>query len=407
MPDARCPYRQGMPCLNPCLKPCLNPLFILLIMKNFTLFLFYFCCFSNFLNAQKANKRFTVVIDAGHGGKDSGALGKKTKEKDITLKISLLLGEYIQEYLPEVKVVYTRKTDIFLELYERAEIANNAKADVFLSIHCNSLLKPTEKILGSETFVMGLHTAEENLEVAKRENSVILLENNYQRHYNGYDPNSPEAHIMLSMYQNAYLKQSLLLAENIENQLTSRSKRPSRGVKQAGFMVLRATAMPSALVETGFLSHSQDEIYIASEQGQAYIAAALYRALRDYINNVHTPRAAEAVFATAENPYPKAPANLNPKAPTPNKPAPEVLAERPKSAKTFRIQLASSPTPLDIKNNRLKVVPKLYEEQHAGRHKYTTEEVETQAAAQELLKHWKAQGFTDAFVVQYLNGKRI
>ncbi|MCH2044779.1 MAG: N-acetylmuramoyl-L-alanine amidase, partial [Saprospiraceae bacterium] len=197
-----------------------------------------------------------VIIDAGHGGKDSGSLGSKCQEKDIALKIALKLGEYISTYLPDVEVVYTRKTDKFIPLHERAEIANDSDADVFISVHCNSLPKAKKYINGTETYVMGLHRAEENLAVAKRENEVILLENDYQQRYEGYDPSSPEAHIIFSMYQNAYLGQSILLAEKVESQFKNRAKRSSRGVKQAGFVVLRATAMPSILVETGFLSNS-------------------------------------------------------------------------------------------------------------------------------------------------------
>lgn len=333
----------------------------------------------------------TVVIDAGHGGKDSGSLGKKTKEKDVSLKIALLLGEYIDTYLPNIKVVYTRQSDKFLELHERAQLANDYKADVFISIHCNSLLKRNEKISGSETYVMGLHTAEENLEVAKRENAVILLEDNYQRHYEGYDPNSPEAHIMLSMYQNAHLKQSLSLAEKIENQFTARATRPSRGVKQAGFMVLRATAMPSVLVETGFLSNTKDEQYLASHKGQVYIASAIYRAFRQYVEELEQGK------ITYTKPAPLVHST----------PAPDPKPTLPNGTIVYKVQLASSPTPLDTQTGKLKGIANLTTEQHDKRYKYVVGAVSTFAQAVQLQNQWRAKGFKDAFIVSYKGAQRI
>ncbi|MBL4650903.1 MAG: N-acetylmuramoyl-L-alanine amidase, partial [Aureispira sp.] len=202
---------------------------------------------------------FTIVIDAGHGGKDSGALGSIVKEKDIALKLALRLGQYIQEYMPSVQVLYTRTTDRFIPLHERIALANNNQADLFFSIHCNSTLTRSNTVSGTETYVMGLHGVAENLNVAKRENKAVLLEKDYVQNYGGYNPYSSEGHIMLSMYQNAYLSQSLLLAEKVEKQFMHTAKRKSRGVKQAGFLVLRTATMPSVLVETGFLSNSIEE----------------------------------------------------------------------------------------------------------------------------------------------------
>lgn len=225
---------------------------------------------------------FTIVIDAGHGGKDSGALGSIVKEKDIALKLALRLGQYIQEYIPSVRVLYTRTTDRFIPLHERIAMANNNHADLFFSIHCNSMETRSNAVSGTETYVMGLHQATENLNVAKRENKAVLLEKDYVQNYGGYNPYSSEGHIMLSMYQNAYLSQSLLLAEKVEKQFMHTAKRKSRGVKQAGFLVLRAATMPSVLVETGFLSNSIEEDYLNSEKGQVYTASAMYRAVKEY-----------------------------------------------------------------------------------------------------------------------------
>jgi N-acetylmuramoyl-L-alanine amidase len=221
-----------------------------------------------------------VVIDAGHGGKDSGTQGVISKEKDVALEIASELGEIIEEHLDDVEVLYTRNNDNFVELDNRARLANKNGADLFISIHCNSI--SNKKIHGTETWVMGLHTSERNLEVAKRENSVVLLEENYEERYEGFDPNSPESHILFSLYQSAYLENSLNLAGKIEQQFKNRVGRHSRGVKQAGFIVLYKTAMPSVLVEVGFLSNPQEEKDLNDDLQQTYIASGIFRAFRDY-----------------------------------------------------------------------------------------------------------------------------
>ena len=227
---------------------------------------------------------WVVVIDAGHGGRDPGALGKRSKEKNITLAIALKTGNYIEELLDDVKVIYTRKKDEFVELYKRAEIANKAKADLFISIHCNGY--NDIRINGSETFVMGLHKDQGNLEVAMKENSVITLEEDYTTRYQGYDPNSSESYIIFSLMQNIYLEQSLNFANYIQEQFRNRVGRIDRGVKQAGLIVLWQTTMPSVLVETGFITNSQEERFLMSEQGQDYIASAIFRAFRDYKSSI-------------------------------------------------------------------------------------------------------------------------
>ena len=237
------------------------------------------------LNSRKFKVR-TIVIDAGHGGKDPGTMGSRTRESRIALAIALKVGGYLEENLKDVKVVYTRKTDVFVELIERASLANRHNADLFLSIHCNS--NNSKHIHGSETYIMGLHTTDGNLDVAKRENSVILQEDNYLEKYDGFDPSSPIAHIVFANFQNAHMTNSLRLAESIESQFSDRAGRHSRGVKQAGFVVLWRTTMPSALVETGFLSNKADENYLATEQGQVLTASAIYRAVKDYKSTVET-----------------------------------------------------------------------------------------------------------------------
>ena len=244
------------------------------------------------------NKIRTVVIDPGHGGKDPGTLGKKTKEKEIVLGIALKLGKYIQENQKDVKVIYTRKTDVFVPLHERAEIANKNNADIFISIHANA--DPKWRAEGTETYAMGLHKSEDNLEIAKLENSVILLEEDYTTNYENFDPNSAESYISISLLQNIHLEQSLEFASYIQNQFRERAKRKDRGVKQAGFLVLWQTTMPSVLVETGFLSSSEEEKFLASDMGQDYIASAIYRAFRDYKNDVEK----NSVFYAVKNSEP-------------------------------------------------------------------------------------------------------
>jgi N-acetylmuramoyl-L-alanine amidase len=225
----------------------------------------------------------TVVIDAGHGGHDHGCSGSKSKEKTIALSIALKLGAMIEKNYPDVKVVYTRKTDVFIELHERANIANKANADLFICIHCNA--NPSTSPYGTETYVMGLHKTDANLGVAKRENDVILLEDNYKQHYDGFDPNDPASHIMFSLFQHAYMDQSIFFASECEKEFKA-EKRHSRGVKQAGFLVLWKTSMPSVLIETGFLTNTKDENFLASAEGQGIMAECIYRAFNTYKNKM-------------------------------------------------------------------------------------------------------------------------
>jgi len=234
----------------------------------------------------KNSKHFVVVIDAGHGGKDPGNSGKVAKEKNIALKISLKLGAFIEKNMPDVKVVYTRKDDRYIGLDERADIANKAKADLFICIHANS--HTTSKPYGTETFVMGHHKDDGNLEVAKRENSVILMDENYEERYEGFDPKSPESYILFTLIQNAYQESSLKFAQKVEDQFKSKAGRLSRGVKQAGFVVLWKTTMPSVLVEAGFLSNSAEEKFLNTDEGQELIASGIYRAFKDYKSEVES-----------------------------------------------------------------------------------------------------------------------
>jgi N-acetylmuramoyl-L-alanine amidase len=227
-----------------------------------------------------------VVIDAGHGGHDNGTHGRLLKEKDLALSIALKVGNYIEKNIPGVKVIYTRKDDRYLALDERADIANKNKADLFICIHANA--NPNTKAYGTETFVMGLHKDEGNLAIAQRENSVILMDENYEERYEGFNPNSPESYILFALTQSAYQESSLKFAQKVENQFKDRVGRLSRGVKQAGFVVLWRTAMPSVLIETGFLTNSTEEKFLAGEEGQDLIASGIYRAFKEYKNEVES-----------------------------------------------------------------------------------------------------------------------
>jgi N-acetylmuramoyl-L-alanine amidase len=332
----------------------------------------------------------TIVIDAGHGGKDGGCRGAlaKVKEKNVTLKIALKLGSYIEKAYPDLKVIYTRKTDKFLPLYERAHIANKHKADLFISIHCNAVPQLTARgkaVNGTETYVMGLHTAEENLNVAKRENEVILLEDDYKKNYDGFDPNSAEGHIMLSMVQDAHLSQSINLASKIDNQFRYKAKRNSRGVKQAGFVVLRQTTMPSVLIEAGFLTNRYEEKFLNTAYGQNVIASAIFRAFKEYRTEM-TPVEASANMA-------KGTVDLN--------------YMKPIKGVVYKVQLASAVKPFDTKSGKWVYVDKIEIAKDGKIYKYLSGNYYSYASCLKVQKDLKTKGFKDAFIVAYKDGKKI
>lgn len=238
-----------------------------------------FCLCSYHSVNKKSIKVRKIVIDAGHGGKDIGCHGKKHKEAHIALAVALALGGKISEKMPDVKVLYTRDKDEFIELHDRAGLANKNNADFFISIHCNSA---SSHISGSETYTMGLHKTESNMEVAKRENDVILKEDNYKDNYSGFDPNSPMAYIMLQNFQNAHLSQSIKFASFVEDEFKEGMGRTSRGVKQAGFLVLWKTAMPSALIEIGYLTNEEEEKFLKDPINQDEVANAIFKAFKKY-----------------------------------------------------------------------------------------------------------------------------
>ncbi|MGW8122939.1 N-acetylmuramoyl-L-alanine amidase family protein [Roseivirga echinicomitans] len=240
--------------------------------------------------SQNANPKFKVVIDPGHGGKDPGTRGKNLLEKDVVLAVSMKVGKYLNELLSDVEVVYTRTTDVYHDLKVRATAANEADADLFVSIHANAMPAGNEGVFGTETYVMGVKNTGRNFEVAKRENSVIFLEEDYKEKYQGFDPNSQDVNIAFSIMQEAYQENSILLAQNIEDQFSKRAGRKSRGVKQSSLWVLWNTSMPSVLIELGYLTNPKEERELGSAEVQDYLASAIFRGIRDYIEYLKSTR---------------------------------------------------------------------------------------------------------------------
>ncbi len=338
------------------------------------------------------SKPRVVVIDAGHGGQDSGAVGLNSKEKNIVLSIALKVGAYIEQNLPNVKVIYTRKTDVFIPLIERAEIANKNNADLFVSIHANS--NTNTKAYGTDTYVMGLHKTQSNLEVAQKENSVIVLEDNYKSSYQGFDPNSAESYIIFSLMQNTFLDQSLNLAANIQDQFREQAQRKDRGVKQAGFLVLWTTTMPSVLIETGFISNPEEEQFLNSPQGQDYIAASIYRAIKTYFGDFDENTTAVTPTATGKD--------TNKTTPRPPVVSPAFNA----NGISFKIQVTSSSKSLGTQNPLFKTYEPVYEYTENGTFKYTVGQFATLNEAKIYQEKVKTD-FPGAFVVAFKNDVKI
>jgi len=330
-------------------------------------------------------------------------VGKKYKESQIALAIALKLGILIRENFPDVEVVYTRRNDTFVELYNRAKIANTAKADLFISIHCNA--SKTTTASGTETWVMGLHKSQANLEVARLENATILMEDDYENQYDGFDPNSPEANIIFSLFQNIFLDQSLQLAANVQNQFEKRLGRVNRGVKQAGFLVLYKTTMPGILIESGFISNAEEETYLGSENGQTLIASALYRAFRDYKNTIEGSTA-----GTIDNPV--LVPEIKDTVTTVNRP-PDPHYATPKDTNAaadeicFRVQFATSSAKKPVNSPEFKNLQEVRYYLQGGIYKYTCGNLNTLEDAVKLQHEVQQQGYKDAFVVAFHNEQRI
>lgn len=354
------------------------------------LFLFIIC-FDLTTSAQNIK---CVVIDAGHGGKDPGAVGKNSKEKDIVLALALQLGNQIESYYNnEVKVIYTRTTDEFIELYQRAKIANNAKADLFISIHCNS--SKSNEPSGSETFVMGLHKSQANLEVAKKENSSILYEDDYQKRYDGYDPNSPEATIIFTLYQNIFLTQSLFFATKIQQGFVKNFKSLDRGVKQAGFLVLYNVTMPGVLVEAGFLSNVKEEELLNSEKGRHIISYSIFEAFKAY---------KESKEGLSEN---KSNIRLDSLFVDDDKNSLQKDTLKYIDRPIFRVQFMTSPKDKSLKSKEFTDIENVWKYNDGNTYKYTAGIYTTFQEANKKQEEMKKKGYKDAFVVVFSKDKRI
>jgi N-acetylmuramoyl-L-alanine amidase len=367
-----------------------------LVCKIYFLFFFVNIGLAQDQNAQNDYKIRTVVIDPGHGGKDSGALGKISKEKDIVLSIGLKLGNYIKENLPDVKVVFTRTTDEFIPLYQRAEIANKASADLYISIHANSNPKPEPN--GAYTLVLGLHRADENFEVAKRENSVILLEDDYSARYENFDPNSPESYIIFSLLQNVYFDESINFAGMVQTQFRDRAKRIDRGVKQQGLLVLAQTSMPGVLIETGFISNPEEEKYLNSEDGQDYLASSVFRAFRDYKNEIESKTGPHNI-------------RVQPLTQTKNMTSKEAIPKKdslPISTNQiyFKVQITSGTNSIPLNSDIFKDLTNLEVFKLNDTYKYAAGSKTTYDAVVEYSK-WVKTRYPDAFIIAVRNGQII
>jgi len=333
----------------------------------------------------------TVVIDAGHGGKDPGAVGKKGMEKDIALSIALKVGAYIEENIPDVKVIYTRKTDVYVELWKRAEIANHAEADLFISIHVNAIGKPN--IHGTLTLVLGQHRADENFEVAVRENSVILLEEDYETIYEGFDPKSTESYIMFSLMQKTYWNQSIQFGNYVQDQFRERASRKDLGVREQGILVLAQTSMPGVLVETGFISNAEEEKYLLTQYGQEIIASAIYRGFKAYKEEIGRKSNLTVVVGNEAAAIAESVQETDPD-PT----QPEQII--------FRIQLASSKNKIATDPSSFKGYEQVLVIQDGRWFKYLLGEESSYHNALDRCKTIKSD-YPDAFVVASKGGKII
>lgn len=347
--------------------------------RIFLLFCFIFFIWPPLIQSQSSNT-WTIVLDPGHGGKDPGAVGVKGYEKTVVLAISNKLGKLINESMPDVKVIYTRDEDEFIELYKRAQIANDAKANLFISIHANG--NKNTKAVGTDTWVMGLHKSQQNLEVAMKENAAIFQEENYLEEYDGFDPKSPSSYIVFNLLQSEFLEQSTKFAVDIQTNF-KKMNRVDRGVNQAGFLVLWRTSMPSVLIETGFISNPEEELYLLSDKGQDTISQAIFNAFSKYKKQIDSKKIVEKV--------------------------PEIVdsIKNPIDNRIyFKIQLASSLKQIKIKPANFKGVENVEEFSVDGYFKYFSGKFTNY---QDAVNHQKTirEKFSDAFMVAFKNEKKI
>ena len=347
---------------------------------------FLLIIFFNFNSySQNTNKIKTIVIDPGHGGKDPGTMGTKrysTYEKDIALDISLKLGFYIEKYFPDVEVIYTRKTDVFLELWERTEIANKRNADLFISIHCDGFKNSNAS--GASVFVMGMSKLKANMDVAMRENSVMYLEDNFIEKYDGFDPKSPESYIVFSLMQNTYIDQSISFAQQVDKQFVERAQRKSRGVKQAPFYVISRANMPSVLIEAGFLTNPQEEDYLNTDSGKDFIASSIFRAFRSYKEEIEGVEKHENKERDDKS---------------------DLVVQKVHSEIEYKIQLGIFLE--SMKNSSIFHGIEVEEFQSNGTYKYLVNASSDKKHADKLKVKYRSGKFPGAFIIAFHKGKQI
>ncbi len=338
--------------------------------------------------AENPIKKFVVVLDAGHGGHDHGNKGNGYKESEISLNIVLKVGAELEK-LPNVKVIYTRKTDVFVELRERAAIANRADADLFVSVHCNA---HKSQAFGTETFVLGLHKSQANFEVAKKENEVIYLEDNYEEKYGGFDPNAPESLIGMVLMQEEYLDQSILLASLVQNNIINNLKQNDRSVKQAGFWVLHNTYMPSILIETGFLTNKTEGAYLNSAKGQTEMAREIGNAIKTYISSLSV---SNVKIRDPEIEQMQVDKTI------------ETTKEELYEGITFKVQLAASGKKLDTKPSNFMGLKDISREKEDKLYKYYYGETSDYNKIQIMKTFAQQKGYPSAYIVAFKKGKKV
>lgn len=397
--------------------------------------------------------RYTLVIDAGHGGKDAGALGKRSKEKNINLSVALAFGRYVEQNCPDVRVIYTRKTDVFIPLHERASIANRNKADVFISIHTNAVASK-KPVSGLETYTMGMRRSDEKLSAAMRENDVVLIEQDYQQHYAGFDPRSPESYIIFEMINDDNMLESVELAKLIQKRVCATAGRPNKGVKQDAFLVLRETSMPACLIELGYITTASEEAYLTNPTNVDAMGRGIYQAFLEFKNKsqgvtpalpakttpkvsqpVETPKAEEAPapVETAKTQEQEKPAEtamtaapvkdertvvVKEEKPAVRTEKPAARTEKPAvrtettapaanaSAPVFKVQFLASERQLRVGNERFKGLKDVESYKDGGLWKYTVGASTDYAQISEKRRE-VAKKFPEAFIVAFKDGVRI
>lgn len=360
--------------------------------------------------AHAAKTNFTVVIDAGHGGHDPGAIGRRGKEKNINLSVALKLGRLIKQNCPDTRVVYTREKDVFVPLHRRAEIANEVKANLFISIHTNSLASRSSKVSGTETYTLGLHRTQENLEVAQKENAVILIEDDYKQRYAGFNPNSAESYIIFEFLQDKNMAQSVKFATAVQRGFRN-ANRIDKGVHQAGFLVLRATSMPSVLIELGYITNPTEEAFLLSEQGSSTLAQSIYRA---FLNYKGEKTAGSSQLMPVESAAPLTEATDIPEAEVAEvsaaparQTAPQSKEVSPAGKPVFKIQILTSDRQLSPKSKLFKGLSPVESYKEKGIIKYTYGS-DTNYNKILRLKRSKVDGkFKDAFIIAFKDGVKM